>query len=341
MEIKLVAIDLAKETFTVWAVDEKGTCLLAKNFKAQKLKEWLIQLKPCVVAMEACGGANYWARKCRDMGHEVRVLPAQYVKPFVLSQKNDRNDAKAIAEAAVRPSVRERSCGVKEIWQQDLQSLHRIRQRLVDKKLTLTNQLRGLLIEYGCVVPIGERAFLNNVLGVVEDAENELSLLMRDLALRMLGELRAINEEISFYDKALSQVAKEREDCKRLLKVPGVGVQTATAMVAYVGDPKRFKNGRQLAASLGLVPRQVSTGGKTRLLGISKRGDSYLRSLLVHGARASLTHVRKRQNTNVRENWCRSLYERLGHNKACVAIANKNARVMWSILATKEDYRAS
>lgn len=338
MEIYMIGIDLAKKTFALHAVDSRGQRIWKKSVQREKLANFLAQIPRCKVAMEACGGCHYWARKFKSMGHEALIIPAQFVKPFVKSQKNDANDAEAIVEAAFRPSMR--FVSIKEVWQQDLQSLHRIRQRVLDARISLSNQIRGLLEEYGIVVSLGVEKFRSEIPFVLEEADNGLTDLFRRHLFELYEEFRILDAKVKKYDKELKLLAEENESCQRLMSIPGVGVLTSTAFIAALGNPRSFKNGREVGAWLGLVPRQNSTGGVTRLGGITKRGDSYLRQLLVHGARSYLCHVKKRKNKGAYASRAEKLWEEKGYNKASVALANRNARIMWSLLKHKENFVA-
>lgn len=335
--ITMIGIDLAKESFHLHAVDDFGRKVFSKALKRKQVSEFMQNVPACTVAMEACGGSNYWARKFRSMGHEPKLMAAQYVKPFVKSQKNDRNDAEAITEAAVRPSMR--FVGVKESWQQDIQTLHRIRERLVRSKVSLSNQVRGILLEYGVTIEEGVTAFRVRLAEVLEDANLELSDSMRMTLRDLYEEFLGIDERKEKYDKQLKALAKAQETCRRLSDVPGVGPITCTAFVSAVGDPRAFENGRQVAAWLGLVPKQYSTGGRQILGRITKRGDCYLRSLLVHGARAVVSSVLRKRGTDPFSVWVLRLADKKGANKASVAVANKNARMMWAMMRNGTDFK--
>ena len=337
-KVTMLGIDLAKESFQLHGVDRKGKAILRKSLKRKQLLEFMVQFPSCTVCMEACGGSNYWAQKFLAMGHQVKLIAAQYVKPFVKSQKNDRNDAEAIVEAASRPSMR--FVSPKQQWQQDIQTLHRVRQRQQRAKTALACQIRGLLMEYGITIPEGIGHLKKQLPVILEDAENGLSSTLRTLVSDLYEEFVELEVRKAKYDLQLKQISLTHESCKRLQQVPGVGPLTSTAFVASVGDVNVFKNGRQLAAWLGLVPKQCSTGGKTKLLGITKRGDIYLRSLMVHGARAVVTQATlKKDRQDSLSQRIRHLVETRGFNKTAVAIANRNARVMFAMLKKGEDYR--
>lgn len=335
--IKILGIDLAKSIFHVHGCDEEGRELVSKRLSRKKLAEFVAQVPRCVIGMEACSGAHYWGRKFTEMGHEVRLVAPQYVKPYVRGDKTDRNDAAAIAECVSRPSMR--FVAVKSVEQQEVQALHRVRERLVVNRTALSNELRGILAEFGYAIPTGYQALKAAVLGIVEDAESPFSDVLRRTLLGMRSELLQLDERIAAYDDEFSKMCKKADVCRRLIQIPGVGPITATAIWAHVGSAAHFKNGRQFSAYLGLVPKQHSSGGKQRLLGITKRGDGYIRRLLVHGARAVVRFSEKR--TDPRSRWIMRLDRERGRNKACVALANKNARVIWAMMATGHNYRPS
>src|SRR5262245_49523748 len=283
--------------------------------------------------MEASNGAHYWARVLSELGHEVRLISPQFVTPYAKSNRNDRNDAEAICEAVGRPHMR--FVPVKSAEQLALQAVHRVRSRLVSARTRLANQVRGLLAEHGFVIArdIGQlRRHLADIIG----CERTLNDLVRGLLIEMQEELGEIDRRIAIYNKRIRALYGSSEPCQRLGKIGGIGPLSATALVAAVGDQRCFKNGRQFAAWLGLVPKQQSSGGRARLLGISKRGDSYLRTLLIHGARAVLARAGKKEDP--RSRWVRKLRERRHPNIAAVALANKNARIAWVLLARGEVY---
>ncbi len=334
--ITLLGIDIAKNIFQLHGVDAKGSPVLRKKINRSKLLETIVNLPPCTIVMEACGGANYWSRKFKNLGHSARLISPQFVKPFVKTNKNDRNDSEAICEAASRPSMR--FVSPKSVEQEDIQAVHRVRSRLVQERTALINQIRGLLIEYGIIIPQGVNKVRKAMPEILEDAENELSHSGRALFAELYEELIEKDKRVNNYDKKIEAIFKSNDMCKKISKIEGVGPISATAIVATIGNPKVFKNGRHFAAFLGLVPRQSSSGNKERLLGISKRGDVYIRTLLIHGGRTVVRHIGAKNEDN-RSNWIRSLKERRGANRAAVAIANKNARIIWAMLAKNEEYR--
>lgn len=334
MNINLLAIDIAKECFHFRAVNHAGRALLNSKMNRQRVLETVLSMpKGTRVVMEACGGAHYWGRTFMEYGYEVNLIAPQFVKPFVKSQKNDRADAEAIAEAASRDCMR--YVAVKTIEQQDLQSLHRVRARLIKNMTQLSNETRGLLAEYGYVMPQGIAALRRNVPKIL--ASGELSCTFSSLLRELYDELMQLAQRLDKCTAQLRQFAKNNITCKRLQHIPGIGLITATALYARVGTASgQFKNGRAFAASLGLVPRQYSTGGKTKLGKISKRGDKYLRSLLVHGARSVIKVANN--YCDAYRLWVKKLRASKGYNKAAVAIANRNARIAWALLAKQEDF---
>ena len=299
------------------------------------LASFIAKLPACLIGMEACGGAHYWKRTLEKLGHKVHLIAPQFVKPFVKSNKNDAADAEAICEAVQRPSMR--FVPGKSLEQQDIQSLHRIRSQAVARRTALANQIRGLLMEYGIIVPKGIAYVRKEIPWLLEDAENELTSLFREMLRELHDELVHLDQQISKLEIQLETVCKQSKACQRLLTIPGVGLLTATALIAAVGDISAFKNGRELAAWIGLVPRQHTTGGKPTLLGISKRGDSYLRTLLIHGGRTVVRVADKHQDR--RNRWISDLDKRREKNISAVAVANKNARIAWSLLTHETSYQ--
>lgn len=327
-EITLLAIDLAKHVFQLHGVDERGQMRLQKRLSRAQLMPTLVKLPPCTVVMEACSTSNYWGRRIRTLGHRVRLLAPQHVKAFNRGQKNDRNDAQAIACAARQPGIPE--VAIKSEEQQGMMSLHRLRARKVRERIAHTNQLHALAAEFGVLLPRGSAIRLSKVLREKLDAGAFPALLARQLY-RELEHLQALSEQLCQLTRCLEEQARLSEPCQRLMQTRGVGAIIATAFVCQIGDPGVFRNGRQVSAYLGLVPRQHSSAERTRLLGITKRGDPYLRSLLVHGARSSL-HTAARHPDEPLSRWSLSLRERRGANRAIVALANKLARRLWACL---------
>ena len=282
--VRVLGIDIAKEIFHIVGMDDSGTVVLRKRCPRGALMPFMAQLSPVIIGMEACGGAHYWARRFREHGHCVKLMAPQFVKPYVKSNKHDMADAEAIGEAVTRPTMR--FVPIKELTQQDLQALHRVRERLVKARTALINEMRGLLGEYGIILPKGVVKFRQMLLSTLEKEQAKLTELSREVFGHLYEEWLPLEQRLAYYHAKVEAICQAHPVCQRLLTIPGIGPLTATALVAAVSDAAHFKNGRQLAAWLGLVPRQHSTGGKPRLLGIRKRGDIYLRKLLVHGGRA-------------------------------------------------------
>lgn len=337
-KITRVGIDLGKRVFHVTAVDASGRVVERKRCGRVGLRSYLARLPvPCEVALEACGSAHHWGRYAQGLGHAVRLMSPQFVLPYVKSNKNDVNDADAIVEAAGRPLMR--FVGVKPVASQHLQQLHRARSLAVKDRTAHGNQIQGFALEYGIALPKGLSAMLRRLAEVLEDGSNELQAEGRALIAGLADEFRRLDERVKAFDEQIEAVARATPACRRLQQTPGVGPMTSTALGAAVGDAKQFRSGRELSAWLGLTPRQRSTGGKPVLLGISKRGDAYLRQLLIHGARAALRCAGK--HTDRRRKWAVEVERRRGRNVASVALANKNARAAWAVLARNVDFQHS
>ena len=335
-EVTTIGIDLAKNVFHVIGCDARGKVRLRKKLRRQQVLSWFANHKPCLVGMEACATAHYWGRELRKRGHEVKLIPAQHVKAYVRGNKNDYNDALAIAEAVVRPEMR--FVAIKSTEEQDIQALHRLRSQRVKECTALGNQIRGLLGEYGITIPQGKAAFRRRVVEVLEEAGNGLSDRFRRLLNEAWAQYQELEAHLQAYDQELARVARENEACRRLQTIPGFGPVVASVFFSRIGHGEGFRRGRDVSAALGLVPRQHSSGGKAVLLGISKRGDGYLRGLLIHGARAVVAQAATKDDRLSR--WVMGLVARRGYNKAVVALANKLARIGWAILAHKTTYEA-
>lgn len=338
MKIATVGIDLAKNVFQVHGVNEHGKCVLKKQLKRSQIIEFFANLQASLVGMEACGGAHYWARRLQTLGHTVRLMAPQFVKPYVKTNKNDAADAEAICEAVARPNMR--FVPVKNVEQQAMLAVHRARQGFVIARTAQANQIRGLLAEFGIVFPQGLANVRSCVRELIEDGRNELPASFRLLIERLLDHLAELDKQVEELEAQIRSVHSTNEMSRKLEKIPGIGPITASALVATIGDARDFTNGRQLAAWMGLVPGQSSSGGKTTLLGISKRGDVYLRTLLIHGARAALRAFQNKADQSG-DNWLRKLLERRHFNIAAVALANRNARVIWALLARNRQYQAN
>jgi transposase len=331
MPATTIGLDLAKSLFQVHGVDAHGKVVVAKRLRRDAVLSFFAMLPPCVVGMEACATAHHWAREIATFGHTVRLMPPQYVKPYVKRHKNDRADAEAICEAVQRPSMR--FVPVKTEEQQSTLVIHRVRETLVRQKTQLINALRGHLAEFGIVAPKGACKVVDLTARLADPGEERLPELARGLLQVLVDQLRDTEQRIAELDARLREQAKRDAACRRLMTIPGVGPITATALVATVGNGKAFTSGRHLAAWLGLVPRQHSSGGKERLGGVSKAGDGYLRCLLVNGARAVVRWWRTSSP------WLAALLERRPVSIAVVALANKTARIVWAVLTRGETYR--
>jgi transposase len=334
MAVRTLSIDLAKNLFQLHGEDEHGRVVLKRRLRRDQLGAFVAQLPACVIGVEACAGAFHWARQFEHLGHTVRVISPQFVKPFVRGNKNDGNDAAAICEAVQRPSMR--FVPLKSIEQQDVQSLHRARQRLVNHRTALISQMRAMSLDRGIVFGKSASRARRLIPRIVADEEAGLSGLAREMLASLVEFLRQLDERIEDFDRRIGQVFRQSQPCQRIAKVAGVGPKTATALVAAVGDGRDFKNGRHMAAWLGLVPRQATTGGKPRLLGISKRGNRHLRKNLVHGARAALPRLAERDTPL--GHWLRALLARQHRNVVVVALANELARICWAVLTGGRDF---
>jgi transposase len=324
-EITTVGIDLAKSVFTVHGVDGMGRTVLRRTIRREKLMELIVALPPCLIGMEACGGAHHWARQFESCGHRVGIMMARFVAAYRKSSKNDGNDAEAICEAVARPNMR--FVPVKSAEQQAILSLHRVRQGFIEQRTATINRIRGLLAEFGVVLP--QRAAQVRRAAVAE-AET-LPVLARQAIADLRAHLAYLDERVSGYERQLVELAKQHEPARRIQTLCGVGPLTASAVTASIASGHEFASGRQFAAWLGLVPRQYSTGGKTRLGRISKRGDAYLRTLLMLGARAVLQSAAHK--TDHLSRWAVALRARRGYHRAIIAVAAKNARILWAVLA--------
>jgi len=337
MNVTLIGIDLAKTIFQVCGVNKAGKPIFNRQLRRNKLLEFLAQHPKVCIAMEACSGSNYWGRTLSSKGHKVLLIPPQHVKPFVKGNKNDRNDAFAICEAARRPRMV--FVKPKTLEQTDMMLVHRIRSRQVAERNALMNQIRGLLNEYGIVVNQGKAPLRKALPLLLEDAANELTVLARQHFQVLLDEWKLLDASIDQFNRSLVKQARECPKAKRLMGIKGVAEITATAAVMYGGDGTSYKNGRHFSASLGLVPKEFSSGGKQRLGSITKRGNSYLRRLLVQGAWSIIRHLDK--STDRLSSWAKNVIERRGKHKAAIAIANKLARIIWAMLYHQTDYRVT
>ena len=337
MNRSVIGIDLAKNSFSVCSLNQRGKVLFSKTFSRHRLSVFLKTTEKTFVAMEACGGAHHWARMAKEAGHEVKMMNPKFVKPFVKSNKNDDADAQAIAEAAIRESIPR--VPVKEMWQQDILVLHRVKERLTKNKVALSNEIRGFLLEFGITIPIGTASFRKKISQILGDDSENLSQMFKDELQELVDEFDSMLDRLAQAKTKIKTVSKTNEVCQKLEKVPGVGPMISTALVAAVGDATNYKNGRHMAAWIGLVPRHSGTGGKNRISGISKRGDRYLRCLLIQGAQTVINWAGR--DDNPQRNWINKKLSSKERNKVAVAVANKNARILWKLLATDAEFDQS
>lgn len=334
MKITTIGIDLAKNLFQIHGIDERGKAVLRKQLKRKDVAKFFANLEPCLIGMEACGSAHHWARKLSEFGHTVRLMPPQFVKPYVKTNKNDRNDAEAICEAVTRPNMH--FVPVKTAEMQAVLALHRARQGFVKARTAQANQIRGLLAEFGIVIHQGIHHVTERLPQILEDAENTLPGMMRELLERLGEQLKHTDKQVGELERRIKLWGRDNAQSRKLEEIPGIGPLSASVYVASVGDAKSFKNARQVPAWLGMVPRQEGTGGRVKLGPISKRGDAYLRMLLIHGARAVIRQFERKANQP--DGWLKHLLARRNKNVAAVALAAKNARIAWALLAHERSY---
>lgn len=337
MEISTLGIDLSKTSFHVIGLNTRGEIVLRRKLSRKQLLQFTSNKQQMLIGMEACGGAHFLGRALRIQGHDARLMPAQFAKAFRKSNKNDYLDAEAIAEAVQRPTMR--FVPIKTDDQLDLQALHRVRDRWVARRTAVMNQMRGFLMERGITIRKGPSHLATQLQGILEDAETPLSGRLRLLILELKHEWDELEGRIEAVNGQIQQIARRDDACSRLMEIPGFGPLVSTALVAAIGNGITFRKGRDLSAWLGLVPRQHSTGGKTRLLGISKRGNEYLRRMFLHGARSVVAQIDR--NRSPLGSWLTDLSGRTHRNVAVVALANKMARTAWAILSQGTTYRAS
>jgi transposase len=335
MKITTIGIDLAKDVFQLHGVDERGSVKIKRQLKRKEMMEFFAQQEPCLVGMEACSGSHFWARRLASLGYTVKLMAPQFVKPYVKGNKHDAADAEAICEAVSRPTMR--FVPIKTVDQQSILAVHRVRQGMIKARTAQANQIRGLLAEFGLVVPVGIAHLFSRVPAMLEEAKDTMPGVFRELIHRLLTYMKELTRQVDELEIQIHHWHRASETSRNLEKIPGIGPITASALVASVGDARNFKNGRQLAAWLGLVPKQHSSGGKTKLQGISKRGDSYLRTLLIHGARAVVKAAERKPEQYL---WLTKLMGRSHTNIATVAMANKNARIAWALLAHEQQFRS-
>jgi len=336
MNITAVGIDLAKNVFQVHAVDARGKVVLRKQLRRAQVAGFFSNMPPRLIGMEACASAHHWGRTFERFGHTVRLMASQFVKPYVKTNKNDVADAEAICEAVGRHSMR--FVPIKSVEQQAILSVHRVRQGFVKARTAQANQIRGLLGEFGLVIPQGIYNVAKRVPELLEDASNELPVPFRHLIERLTQHLKELDRQVKEFEKEIIQWHCSSELSRRLEAIPGIGPLAASALVASIADAHSFDNGRQVSAWLGLVPRQSSSGGKPTLLGMSKRGDAYLRTLLIHGARSAILAAKNKVDNT--QGWLTNLLKRRHPNIAAVALANKNVRTVWAMLAHGREFKA-
>ena len=336
-QLASVGIDIGKTTFHLVGLDRHGKLVVRKKLSRKQLLAYTARLNASLIGIEACSGAHFLGAALRAQGHDVRLIPAQFVKPFLKSNKNDFLDAEAIAEAVARKNMR--FVPIKTDDQLDLQALHRVRDRLVQRRTAVINQIRGFLLERGIAFATGPAKLRREIPSLLEDAGQNLTPRMRSLLSYLWQEWKQLDADVEHVSAEIDAIAEHDAACQRLRRIPGIGPLVSTATVAAIGNGAAFRKGREFAAWLGLIPRQHSTGGKARLLGISKRGNVYLRRLFIHGARAVLLIVK--YDTGRLGQWARELALRAPRNKVIVAVANKLARIAWAVLSSGNEYRAA
>jgi len=330
-----IGVDLAKNVIQVCVVSPTNKELQNKELTRKKFAEFLLKQKPALVAFEACATAHYWSRVARRHGHETKIIPALAVAPFRQGHKTDQNDALAVAEAARRPNIKE--APIKTVEQQSMQAVHRSRELLIQNRTALSNHIRGLLMEFGLVIPRGFSSLHENIPLMLEDGENELPDSYRPTLHLLYGRLCQLRDDLEFLDKQIAEVVKENSACSRLMHLEGVGPISSILLFATLGTGEAFKNGREFSAYLGLTPKQYSSGGKTNMIGISRRiANKRLRAVLIQGARAYVHRIKEPKT--VKDQWLLALIQRAGYGRAAVALANKNVRTAWALLTKGSEY---
>lgn len=337
MNFKTIGLDIAKSIFHLICLDQYGNQLFKKKLRRSQLLSYFANLEPCIIAIEGCAGSYYWQRELTKLGHTVKLLPAQHVKAHLRGNKNDYNDALAIAEASRVPTIREVT--PKSIDQQSMQALHRLRDKAIRERTALSNQLRGLLAEFGIIFPQGLSKIREGLYSVLEDAENDLTHTLRAALALKHNQFMQLDDLVLEFKRLIKESGAEHSQVDLLQSIPGYGEILSTAYYSVIGDGKAFTKGRDVSASLGVVPKQHSSGDKTHLLGISKRGDKYLRKMLINGARSVVNHAHKKDDAL--SVWVTRLIERRGKNKATVALANKLARIGWAIIHSGKPYQVN
>ena len=335
-EITLLGIDLAKNVFQLKGLDRHHKVVLNKRLSRLKLESFVRGLPRCTIMMESCGGSNHWGRVFAEMGHEVKLISPQHVTPYVGNHKNDDKDTDGILECGTRP--RTKFVSVKTLEQQDMQSLLRVRERLIENRVSLSNQIRGLLLEYGIAIPKGFSQLKQEVSRLLDGENDELSEALREALRDCYEEFKELSNRICHYDKKVEAISNKHEYCRLLRTIPGIGPVSSMALFAAVGNGSSFKNGRMMAAHIGLVPKQSSSGEKQRLLGLIKKGNADIKKLLIHGARAVVQHADKK--TDWRSEWIHGLASKKHKNIVVTAVANRTARIAWAVLQSGKPYQA-
>lgn len=334
-DITRLGIDLAKDVFQLKGINAKGETIFDRRLSRQKFLPFIMQLPDTTIVMEACGGANHWSRAFTKLGHKVEQISPQHVKPYVRGNKNDKNDVGGIVIASNQPGIPR--VATKTLEQQDIQIIHREREHMMKERIATVNQIRGFLIEYGVFIKKGIFNVYRELVYILEDGSNELTHRARASIKRQYDRLKEIDKHLALLDREINEICKQSKACQRLLKLKGIGPVTASIIFATIGEAKQFKNGRHFAAFLGLVPKEHSSGNKQKLMGISKRGNTYIRNMLIHGGRAVVNAVKRK--TDDYSLWIKRIKDERGYNKAAVAVANKNARHIWAMMALGEQYQ--
>jgi transposase len=335
-EITLLGIDLAKNTFQLIGVDKHHKVVLKRRCNREKLISITSNLPRCTIFIEACGTSNYWGREFSEMGHDAKLISPQHVTPYVANHKNDYKDTEAILEVGTRP--RTKFVSIKTIEQQDIQSIHRVRERLISTRISLSNQIRGLLLEYGIVIPKGFSSLKSKLVDMLGEERALLTEQMMVVIDDIYEEFKELSKRIDKYDKKIELISNQNHSCQLLKTIPGIGPITATALYASMGNGSQFKNGREMAAHIGLVPKQHSSGDRQVLLGLTKKGNRDLKQLLIHGSRSVIIHAAKKKDK--RSEWITELAMKKHTNVVAAAVANRTARIAWAVLQSSKPYNA-
>jgi transposase len=336
-KITILGIDLAKNTFQLIGVDKNHKVVMKRRCQREKLVEMVANLPRCTILMESCGTSNHWGRRFQELGHTPKLISPQHVTPYVANHKNDYKDTEAIIEVGTRP--RTKFVQIKSLEQQDIQSIHRVRERLVTNRICLSNQIRGLLLEYGIVIPKGFASLKSKLVELLNDGSDLVTEEMKAVLVDVYEELKELSARIDKYDKKIEAISNQQESCKLLKTIPGIGPITSTALYASMGNGSQFKNGREMAAQIGLVPKQHSSGDRQLLLGITKKGNRDLKQLLIHGARAVVAKAGKKEDK--RSSWINKLAAKKHANVVATALANRTARMAWAVLQSSKPYHAN